>query len=138
MYSHVKLGSVVLLTVAMTMAGCKSKSNKEATILPPPPPLESEPMPASLSQTPAPAAPPVQAEPVAPPPPAPMAYEAPTPAPAPAQPIAGNLYRVKPGDTLWSIAKRHYGHGEAWRNIAQANNIADPHQLKAGMDIILP
>lgn len=144
MYSHMKLG-VVVLTAALTLVGCKSKSNKEATMLPPPPPLETEPLPASLSQqpsSPAPAAPAAPAPTIALPPPAPMAYEEPAPAPAampaPAQPVSGNLYRVKAGDTLWSIARRHYGSGDAWRQIAQVNNISDPKQLKAGMDIILP
>ena len=35
--------------------------------------------------------------------------------------IGGSKYRVKPGDTLWDIAKSHYGAGLYWPVIAAAN-----------------
>lgn len=47
-------------------------------------------------------------------------------------------YTVKPGDTLWHIAEQTYGTGFAWKEIAKANNVADPSQLGAGMELNLP
>ena len=43
-------------------------------------------------------------------------------------------YVVKKGDTLWAIAKRHYGTGARYRGIYEANR----GQLKKGPDWILP
>src|SRR5262245_8457340 len=43
-------------------------------------------------------------------------------------------YVVKKGDTLWAIAKRHYGAGARYRGIFEANR----GQLKKGPDWILP
>jgi nucleoid-associated protein YgaU len=43
-------------------------------------------------------------------------------------------YVVKKGDTLWAIAKRHYGAGARYRGIYEANR----SQLNKGPDWILP
>lgn len=137
------------MTVSLMLAGCAGgKSNKEATQLPPPPPLESEPLPASLATPPAPVASspqPIAPGPELPPevPPAPqeaaVAHQSPTYYAPPAAPqVEQRIYRVQKGDTLWSIARRHYGDGHAWEAIARANNLTNPSQLKAGQDIILP
>ncbi|MDX1683354.1 MAG: LysM domain-containing protein, partial [Phycisphaeraceae bacterium] len=56
------------------------------------------------------------------------------PAPQPAT----DTYKVKKGDTLWSIAQRHYGDGKRWREIASANNISDPGKLRVGQTLTLP
>ncbi len=49
-------------------------------------------------------------------------------------------YTVKEGDTLWSIAERHYGDGSKWRRIQKANEgkICDDGNIKAGMVIVMP
>ncbi len=49
-------------------------------------------------------------------------------------------YTVQEGDTLWSIAERHYGDGSKWRRIQKANEekICDDGHIKAGMVIAVP
>ena len=45
-------------------------------------------------------------------------------------------YRVKPGDTLSSIALRY--NVEDWRDLQRANGIPSPRSLQAGVDIRIP
>ncbi len=45
------------------------------------------------------------------------------------------LYTVRPGDSLWSIARRFYNDGLRWRDIARANGLADPDRLLAGQTL---
>ncbi len=47
-------------------------------------------------------------------------------------------YRVRPGDTLQSIAWRHYDDPSLWRPIASANNIEDPRDLVPGAVLRVP
>ena len=94
--------------------------------------------------------------------PAPMAAY--TPAPSPAQPIydstplaptpasyasntyaggasggeTGGTYKVKRGDTLFAIARTHYGDGKQWTKIAAANPGVSPQSLKVGQTINVP
>jgi len=61
-----------------------------------------------------------------------------TPAPAAA---GGRTYRVKKGDTLWSVAERFLGDGKRWREIQRAN--ADQvnregTNLREGMVLVIP
>jgi hypothetical protein len=48
------------------------------------------------------------------------------------------LYRVQPGDTLWSLAQRFYGQGRRWQEIARANDMKDTDGLSAGSIIKIP
>jgi nucleoid-associated protein YgaU len=71
--------------------------------------------------------------------------EAPEPADAPpaVQPpagIAGHVYTVVEGDSLWKIAKRQYGDGERWRRIYEANRdlIKDPDRIYPGQQLRIP
>lgn len=41
-------------------------------------------------------------------------------------------------DQLWSLADRYYDRPAAWRTIADANRIADPRRLRAGMRLSVP
>lgn len=122
--------------VCVSIMGCaQNKSNKEATTLPPPPPLESEPLPSSLSTPPAnidPSPAPVSAAPAEP-----QVQWEPQPQQAPAASNSQN-YVIQKGDTLYSIARRFYGSGNAWKTIAELNGITDPRQLRVGQQIILP
>lgn len=47
-------------------------------------------------------------------------------------------YDVKAGDTLWEIARNHYGTPLKWNAIAQANDIDDPRRLRIGTRLTLP
>lgn len=45
---------------------------------------------------------------------------------------------VQPGDTLWAIAARAYGHPYRWREIARANPDIDPRRLEIGARVLVP
>ena len=63
------------------------------------------------------------------------------PAAAEGQPAAAEYYyTVVPGDSLWKIALRQYGSGEAWHRIYEENRsvIADPSLIYAGQQLRLP
>lgn len=45
---------------------------------------------------------------------------------------------VSEGDTLASIAYRHYGNAAMWRPLAEANGVDDPARLRPGTELILP
>ena len=49
-------------------------------------------------------------------------------------------YEVKSGDTLWKIAKEHYGDGNLYKDIFQANQdvLTDPDKIKVGQRLRLP
>ncbi len=64
---------------------------------------------------------------------------------SPAAPVAttpavtpGSKYKVKPGDTLFGIARASYGDGKQWNRIASANPGLSPQSLKAGQTITVP
>ncbi len=50
----------------------------------------------------------------------------------------GGTYTVQAGDTLWSIAEKSYKDGFQWKQIAEANNIANNDQLVAGQSLKIP
>jgi nucleoid-associated protein YgaU len=55
----------------------------------------------------------------------------------PAPPVEGSAtYIVMPGDTLGKIAKKLLGSTRRWQELAQANNLADPHRLMPGDKIV--
>ncbi|KGD92043.1 5'-nucleotidase C-terminal domain-containing protein [Rhizobium sp. YS-1r] len=93
---------------------------------------------------PAPAAPPAPsaAAPAAPAPAAPALSQtaaAPaTPAPAAPQPAGPTKYIVVKGDSLWKIAEAHYGNGEEWTKIAEANSLSNPNIIHVGAELELP
>lgn len=53
-------------------------------------------------------------------------------------PAAATTYTIARGDTLWSIAQRHYGDGKQWKKIAAANPGLSPTKLRIGQSITLP
>ena len=56
------------------------------------------------------------------------------PPPAPAVP-----YRVRAGDSFWTIARRRYGTARVWHAIAEANRKRlPPGRLLPGDEIVLP
>ena len=51
---------------------------------------------------------------------------------------SGRYYTVVKGDTLWAIAKRYYGDGNRYPEIARANNIANPNIIHIGQKLFIP
>lgn len=53
---------------------------------------------------------------------------------------AQKSYTVVKGDTLWGIAKKHYGNGSQWPKIHNANKdkIKDPNKIYPGQVFIIP
>lgn len=47
-------------------------------------------------------------------------------------------YTVRKGDTLSKIASKYYGNSKKWKQIANANNIRDPKNLKVGRVLTIP
>ncbi len=48
------------------------------------------------------------------------------------------VHIVRPGDTLYDIAKKYYGKGELWTVIARANPLINPDKLIVGQKITIP
>jgi LysM repeat protein len=51
---------------------------------------------------------------------------------------SGRYYTVVKGDTLWAIAKRYYGDGNRYPEIARANNIENPNLIYIGQKLLIP
>lgn len=121
------------LILAATVAGCQEQQKQppaasqsaRATL---PGVLDVTAPPASGASTP-------PAQPAAAP--APAVSETPAVASAPGTP-EGASYTVKRGDTLFHIAKEHYGDGKKWQQIAQANPGVSPTSLKVGQTLVMP
>lgn len=54
------------------------------------------------------------------------------------QPSNKKYYTIQKEDTLWGIAKKFYGNGSRYQEIAKANNIANPNVISVGQRIIIP
>jgi nucleoid-associated protein YgaU len=121
--------AVLSLTLA-SLSACRSGADQQLADVPPPPagyqphamdvgePFPAEPLPPAQTVT------------FDQPQPALQAQPAPTP--------AGSTYTIRRGDTLWSIAARHYGDGKQWQRIVDANPGLDPQKLAVGQVITLP
>jgi LysM repeat protein len=51
---------------------------------------------------------------------------------------SARMYVVKPGDTLWSIAKAEYGSASYFPHLARANPKVEASRLKAGSRLMIP
>ena len=47
-------------------------------------------------------------------------------------------YTVRPGDTLSKISKNFYGDANKYGQIAKANNLDNPDQIKVGQQLLIP
>lgn len=68
----------------------------------------------------------------------PLDFIEPEPIRAEPAPAVSGTYVVQKGDTLWSIARRTYGDGQRWREIAEVNSISDPAKLRVGQTLAMP
>lgn len=58
--------------------------------------------------------------------------------PEPVAPARDVTVVVKPGQTLFAIAREHLGSGARWRELVAANPGLDPLTLRAGQEIRIP
>lgn len=58
--------------------------------------------------------------------------------PTDSAPEDGDIYIVKPGDSLWQIAQHKLGKGWKWYRIAEANNLSAPYIIHAGQRLKIP
>ena len=72
-------------------------------------------------------------------PPAPAAEPASAPPPSSGQ-AAEQTYTVESGDSLWAIAERHYGDGNQWPRIFEANRdqLDNPDLIQPGQVLRIP
>ena len=51
-----------------------------------------------------------------------------------------NFYTIQSGDSLWKIAQKHYGDGNKWNALFEANRevIKDPDKIYPGQQIRVP
>ncbi|MHC4505039.1 MAG: LysM peptidoglycan-binding domain-containing protein [Planctomycetota bacterium] len=61
-----------------------------------------------------------------------------SPEPRRPEPRTIERYTVRRGDTLYALARRHYGDANRWRSIARVNDIRKASDLKVGRLIVIP
>ncbi len=121
-----RLTTALMIVCMGTAIGCSRKAKPELAAVPPPAePVEVQDYGNAYG------AQPVQFEPVAP--------AAPQPFAAPVAPASGqSSYTIQKNDSLWKIAERHYGSGQRWVDIANANPGLEPTKMPVGKTIVLP
>ncbi len=129
-----RLFAVIAIPVALAAAGCQKKATDgvptaSVTDLAAPAPM--------AAYTPAPVQPVYDSTPVAPTP-ASYATNSYGTAGSTGAGEMGGTYKVKKGDTLFGIARTHYGDGKQWTKIAAANPGLSPQSLKVGQTINVP
>ena len=145
---------VLVLVGAMVAAGCQQSPPKSASGAAAHPSVLDVSTPAAAGYQPSASSPSSKAYvpppglpapiPPAAPPPETNALPAVTQTPAAAQAAssstaaAGASYTVKKGDTLYHIAKEHYGDGKRWQQIAAANPGIAPNSLRVGQTLVMP
>lgn len=50
----------------------------------------------------------------------------------------GSTYTVRAGDDLWSIAESAYESGYNWVDVARANKLSNPNEIKTGQKLSIP
>lgn len=53
--------------------------------------------------------------------------------------LSGRIYEVRPGDTLWAIAERHFGDPTRWPELFEANRsrLSNPHLIRPNQKLEL-
>jgi len=117
--------AMLMIVLALVPLGCKKKTAPVATKKPTVLPAGSKPI-ARLPEV-GPVTPVPKPRPI--PPVKPM--------PKPVDPAGANVYVVKKGDTLWSIAKRLLGDGQRHREIKALNNLTSDN-IEIGQKLRIP
>jgi nucleoid-associated protein YgaU len=54
--------------------------------------------------------------------------------------LPGRVHQVRPGETLYSIARQYYGEDRQYKKIwaANRNRVKDPNKIRIGMKLIIP
>jgi 5'-nucleotidase len=129
----------LILLIAVIAAGCQNQSKQGATgetVAGASPAVLNVMAPAPASSTLAAPTAVAAADPVAPS--ATAVTQTPTAGPAATGTAGSSNYTVKKGDTLFRIAREHYGDGKKWQQIAAANPGVTPGTLKAGQTLVMP
>ena len=63
-----------------------------------------------------------------------------TAAPGAAPAAGGTTYVVQSGDTLWRIARSHYGDGDLYLKIFETNRgiLSSPDRIEPGQTLVIP
>jgi 5'-nucleotidase len=126
MKSYLVIGA---FAVAALTGGCSMFSKSPSRTQVNPAVTDIAPTPPAPLYVPAPAQPqPVQS----------VAIATPTDGGASAPIAAGGTYTVQRGDTLYKLAREHYGDGKQWTRITAANPGLSPQSLKIGQKIMIP
>lgn len=120
--------AAALMIAVVGLSGCKNSQDRQLADVPPPPAGYDSSQPAAVGS-------PFPAEPL--PPAQAVTFDQPQQF-QPAQGAIGSTYTIRKGDTLWSIATRHYGDGKQWQRIVDANPGLNPQKLAVGQVITLP
>lgn len=54
------------------------------------------------------------------------------------KPTLPTTYTVAQGDSLWSIAEKHYTSGYNWVTLVTANNLSNPDEIEVGQKLAVP
>lgn len=139
---------------ALGLSACQQKQQPQAQLQPQPAPLPAypaEPEPSLASLDTAPSGDPYATDPIVNPEahrarkatdaPAARRYDTPNDiVVASATSTSGRVHTMRPGETLYGLARQYYGDGKKWRVIYEANQnrLTDIDDIHVGMKLIVP
>ncbi|QDU33899.1 putative endopeptidase p60 precursor [Poriferisphaera corsica] len=131
--------ALITTAIAATTIGCNTNPPQVAQAPPPPPTIQPETeiiVPVQVEEPAASANSKLEVEFTQTAPTPAQSFVEPAPQPEPAR--RPSTYVIKKGDTLWSIANKHYGNGLKWVDIMDANPGLKEKRMYVGKEIRLP